>query len=187
MKKIFLILLMLAVILPAFASYTIVMPERFDCDYQIMTDDGELLSLDESIYYKRWIGLLAENLDTGIYMITEDGNSVIAVMDGTDERMLYNAIAFTSADTIIIPEKMNADPEILAASDITDAVLFSHLSELQERLYKNSGIEITYSHPGDLLNISDGRPVINDGRNLIVLCPHCGNQIEIYIPSTFES
>ena len=54
-----------------FAAYSIVTPESSDGMYMLMNAVGETLPLDDDLYYKEWNGLLAEQLNTGIYKVRD--------------------------------------------------------------------------------------------------------------------
>ena len=62
-----------------FAAYSIVTPESSDGMYMLMNAVGETLPLDDDLYYKEWNGLLAEQLNTGIYKVRDNGESVVIV------------------------------------------------------------------------------------------------------------
>ena len=59
-----------------------------------MAENGEILPLDDSVYYKRWNGILAENLADGIYMVTENDASCVVIMDGVSEDALDLALNY---------------------------------------------------------------------------------------------
>lgn len=69
MKRFVALIAAFVLVVPLFASFTIVIPRRGDVWYSVMAENGEILPLDDSVYYKRWNGLLAENLSDGIYMV----------------------------------------------------------------------------------------------------------------------
>ena len=102
MKKVFCVLAFMLLALSLLsASFSVVIPERRGEDYSILSFDGDVLPLDNSVFYKHWNGILAENLDTGIYKITEGSDSCIVVMSGTSAEDLFFSLRFEEADTII--------------------------------------------------------------------------------------
>ena len=161
------VLIMSASILSA--SYSIVTPERNESFYSVLSSDGEVLLIDESIFYKRWNGLLAENIAEGIYKISDESSSCIIVMDGYSIEGAN--LRFENADSIIFLDNPKLDPEALSEIGIRNAVFARRLSELEERLYQNEGISISYIRPGDIIDI----PITEQNTERIhVYCPHCG-------------
>ena len=181
MKRFVALIAAFVLVVPLFASFTIVIPGRGDIWYSVMAENGEILPLDDSVYYKRWNGILAENLADGIYMVTDNDTSCVVIMGGVSEDALDLALNFYSADTVIIPRGMKVDPEILGDASVRDAILLSRLSDLEKRLYENEGISVHYSKPGELIDIIDGRPALEDsGKAVLVTCPDCGREFTEY-------
>ena len=183
MKKLITLVAVLSIASLLFADYTVIIPEHRGEYYSLMAENGEILPLDDYVYYKRWNGLLAENLGEGIYRIEEDGNSVIVVMNGVSESTLDAALHFENADTAILPESFTGFPGILGDAGVSEAVFLRRLSDLERRLYENEGITVSYIRPGALLDITDGLPAIADtGKTITVTCPECGHSFTLYLP-----
>ena len=170
MKKVFCVLaFMLLALSMLSAAFSVVIPERRREDYSILSFDGDVLPLDNSVFYKHWNGILAENLDTGIYKITEGSDSCIVVMSGASAEDLFFSLRFEEADTIIFQGGFNGEPEVLAEAGIKNVVFTRRLSELEERLFQNEGINIIYTHPGSLVDIP-----LEYKKPELIYCPRCG-------------
>ena len=183
MKRLIAIALTLLAILPLSASFSIVTPSRPHDGYAIMADNGDILPLDDHVWLKRWNGLTAEQIDTGIYRI-EDNDAFIWIITGpTDPLTLDRLFRFESGiTTIITPDTRYLAPEDIADTGCSVIVTGKKMSALNERLFGNEGIEVEYYRTGDIIDIENGVPV-NESRadTILVTCPCCGNRFTIAI------
>lgn len=168
----------------AFAGFSIAIPDRDSPWYQVISTDGNIIALDDSVLYKRWNGLLLDRSSNGMYTVSEDSNDVTVIASGLDSRLILSTIRLAEPRTIIIPDASPLDSENLADYGVSNVVSLKRLSKLQEAMYEAKGITITYSRPGDVLGFENGLPMKNTGAEdtLVVICPRCGEQITVRIP-----
>ena len=182
MRKALSILFMIIALLPLSAAYSVVTPASPDGEYMLLNAIGETLPLDDNLYYKEWSGLLAEQLNTGIYKIRENERSAIVVTKPYSMDLLRYALwSQMDITTLIVPALPDIEPSELADSAISEIVTFSRASELDERLYSIQGIEVHTVEPGYIVDIHDGKPLIDEGRQIHAVCPHCGETFVITI------
>lgn len=168
----------------AFAGFSIVIPDRDSQWYQVINTDGDIIALDDDVYYKRWNGLLLDRSTDGMYTVSEDRTGVTVIASGLDPRHILSTLRLSEPSTIIIPDASTLDPKDLVDYGISHVVTLRRLSKLQEAMYEAKGITITYSRPGDVLGFENGLPMKNTGAEdtLVVICPRCGEQITVRIP-----
>lgn len=181
MKRLFALAALIAALSPLAAAYSIIAPSHAGEPYRLLTEDSDMLSLDSSVWYKRWNGLLAERLADGIYEISGDGGAVIISSSG-DAEALQTALAFESGlKSAVLPSLSGLDAEEMADAGFRSLVVLSRTSELEERLYANEGIEIIHARGGDILDFEGGMPLVDDGREVMVTCPSCGARFTIIL------
>ena len=181
MKRLIAITLALLAILPLSASFSVVIPSRPHDSYAIMTDNGDILPLDEHVWLKRWNGITAEQMDTGIYRIEDDGDFIWVITGPADPLTLDRLFRFESdITTIITPDTRGLDPEDIADTGCRVVVTGKRMSALNERIFGNEGVDIEYFRSGDIIDIENGLPVNGSGADTIVVtCPCCGNRFTI--------
>lgn len=168
----------------AFAGFSIAIPDRDSPLYQVISPDGDIIALDDDVYYKRWNGLLLDRNTDGIYMVSEGRTGITVIASGLDPRHILSTLRLAEPRTIIIPDASPLNPEDLADYSIRHVVTLKRLSKLQETMYEAKGVTLTYARPGDVLNFENGLPVKDTGPKdtLVVICPRCGEQITVRIP-----
>ena len=169
----------------AFAGFSIAIPDRDSPWYQIISTDGNIIELDDSVYYKRWNGLLLDRSTDGMYTVSEDRTGVTVIANGLAPRHIPSTLRLAEPRTIIIPDASPLDPEDLADYGVSHVVSLKRLSKLQEAMYGAKGVTLTYSRSGDVMDFENGLPVEDTGAEdtLIIICPRCGEQITVRIPS----
>lgn len=181
MKKILSILALLIISLDLYAAMAIAVPER-DNERFALIDGRDMLILDDYVWYKRWHGLLAEQLDDGIYMISDGNHAVIAAERSVSTWELEDTISLYDADSLILLGSGIPDVEVLKDSGITTLLLLNRPTELEKRMLKEEGISAITVKPGDVLDFENGQPVDdNKGTPVSVICPMCGTRFAIYI------
>ena len=174
MKRLFAFAALIAALSPLSAAYSIIIPSHAGEPYRLLTEDSDMLSLDGSIWYRKWNGLLAERLADGIYEVSGDGGAVI-VSSSDDAEALQAALAFESGLTsAVLPSLSGLDAEEMADAGFRSMIVLSRTSELEERLYANEGIEIIHARAGDIVDFEGGMPLGDDGPEVMVTCPRCG-------------
>ena len=181
MKKAFTILIFLVLSLNIFATATIIVPEK-DEEHFILLSGKEMLPLDDYVWYKKWNGLLAQQLDEGIYIITENSHSVVVAEKDTEPETIERAIRFEYADSLILLGSSYPDAEELKDSGIRNLLLTRRVSEVERRILSKEGITVSSIREGDVIDFESGKPVLEDGKTPIsVICPDCGTRFVIYI------
>lgn len=169
----------------AFAGFSIAIPDRNSPWYQVITTDGDIIALDDDVYYKRWNGLLLDRGSSdGMYTVSEDRTGVTAIASGLDPRHILSTLRLAEPRTIIIPDASPLDPEGLTDYGISHVVSLKRLSRLQEAMYEAKGVTLSYARPGDVLEFENGLPAEDTGPEdtFVVICPRCGEQITVRIP-----
>ena len=183
MKRLIAITLTLLAILPLSASFSVITPSRPHDSYAIMADNGDILPLDDHVWLKRWNGLTAEQMDTGIYRIEDDGNFIWVITGPVDPLTLDRLFRFESGiTTIITPDTRYLAPEDIADTGCRVVVSGKRMSALNERIFRNEGVDVEYYRSGDIIDIENGVPVNGSGTDTILItCPCCGNRFTISI------
>ena len=167
------------------AGFSIAIPDRDSPWYKVISTDGDIIALDDSVYYKRWNGLLLDRSSDGMYTVSEGRVGVTVIAEGLDPRHILSTLRLAEPRTIIIPDASALNPEDLADYGVSHVVSLKRLSKLQESMYEAKGVTLTYARPGDVLAFQNGLPVEDTGAEdtLIIICPRCGEQITVRIPS----
>ncbi len=184
MRKAILIAFISLTLLSPIASYSIAIPDRIGMPYVLISDDGnDTLSLDDTVWYRKWQGLLIEQTDSSIYMVTDqDGDSLVIANNRAALEKLRNAIRFYDVKTLLYSGMPAIPAESLAKEGITQALLMERLTEEEEAIYEENGISFSYIRPGDIVDIdNDSINVEQIGEEgIIVICPHCKNSFTIF-------
>lgn len=163
-----------------FAAYSIVTPESSDGMYMLMNAVGETLPLDDDLYYKEWNGLLAEQLNTGIYKVRDNGESVVIVTKPYSVDLLRYALwSQMDINTVVMPVLDAIEPSELKDSGVTQVITFTEPTELDERFYSLQQIKLDAIDYGDIIDIVDGNAAIDEKTEIAVSCPHCGETFTI--------
>ena len=163
-----------------FAAYSIVTPESSDGMYMLMNAVGETLELDDDLYYMEWNDLLAEQLNTGIYKVRENGESVVIVTKPYSADLLRYALwSQMDIKTVIMPVLNAIEPSELKDSGVSQVITFTEPTELDERFYSLQQISLDTIDYGDIIDIVDGTAVIDDMTEIPAVCPHCGEAFTI--------
>ena len=168
----------------AFAGFSIAIPDRDSPCYQVISTAGDIIPLDDSVYYKRWNGLLLDRSTDGMYTVSENRTGVTVIASGLDPRHILSTLRLAEPRTIIIPDASHLNPEDLANYGVSHVVSLKRLTKLQEAMYDAKGVTLTYARPGDVLDFENVIPVKDTGPEdtLVVICPRCGEQITVRIP-----
>lgn len=181
MRKALSVLFIILSMLPLSAAYSVVIPETADGNYLIMDSLGETLPLDDTLYYKEWSGLLAEQLNTGIYKIKENERSIIIVTKSYSMDLLRYALwSQMDISAIVVPVLPDIEPSELRDSKITQAVTLTEPSVQEKSSYYIHNIDIDTIEPGDVIEIVDGNALIEE-KEIVVYCPHCGETFTVKI------
>lgn len=176
MRRLIALALSLIVLLPL-SAFSIVAPQRLGEPFAVLSDEGDIQPLDDSVWYKRFDGILLEQLDEDVYK-AED---VIVIGNDKDSTTLERALRFEDTTTVIFAGRNPLDVEMIADIGAECVMLPRRVSELEERLYGNEGIAVKYYRNGDVIDIADGLPVDNqdDGNEVWVVCPECGTRFMV--------
>ena len=182
MRKVLSIMLIAAAASQLSASYSVMTSSDSDGSYLLMNALGDTLTLSDDLYYDEWSGLVAEQLNTGIYKVREDGKSIIVVTKPYSMDLLRYALwSQMEIDTIIVPSFPDIEPSELSDSSISQIVSFTEPSETERRLCLINGIDIDTIAPGEIVDIMDGSAVLDGCREIDIACPHCGETFTIII------
>lgn len=172
--------LFLLLSLPLFADYSILLPDRNRYDFIVASEDGDTIALDDNVWYKRWNGLLLENMAPSIYMITENDDSTLIVGRKAAIEDIRSVIRLNSID-IIITEKLLSE-KVIEDFDGDEIVTTERFDKLYEIMLEKNDISASTVKRGDRINISDGEYVPHRSeKEILVSCPHCGHTFRIYI------
>lgn len=173
--KILIGLFLLLFSLPLFADYRILLPDKDRDDFIVASKGGDTIALDNNVWYKRWNGLLLENMAPSVYMITENDDSTLIIGRKAAIEDIRSVIRLNSID-IIITEKIIED------FDGDEIVTTEHFDKLYEIILEKNDISASIAKRGDRINISDGEYVPHRSeKEILVNCPHCGHTLRIYI------
>ena len=178
----FVFILTLFSIVPLFSSYTVILPEKGYPHYALITSDGEMTDLDDTVWSKRWNGLRLEQLADGIYMVGEDGSAAVVTETGSDPDDLAQAIRFSPETiTLLISAAGLPDDEVLENAGIRSILLTHPLPSREKARLSARGFEISQVRPGEAVCIENGKAVIEDSHAITVVCPDCGNAFTLYM------
>ena len=178
-KAIAIIALVLAA-LPLFSSYSVILPERGRKEFIVVSDNGETKALDDTVWYKRWNGLLLENMAPSIYMITEDDDEVLLIGRGATADDIESTMRYADAD-FIITERLITEraAELFEGDTMLTTERFDNLYAV---MLERNGIEAKPVRSGERIMISDGEYASPASeREILVSCPHCGHSFRIFI------
>ena len=166
-----------------FAAYSIMLPDRGRDDFIVASKDGDTIALDNNVWYKRWNGLLLENMAPSVYMITENDDSTLIIGRKAAIEDIRSVIRLNSIDIIIteklLPEKVI---EVIEDFDGDEIVTTERFDKLYEIMLEKNDISASTVKRGDRINISDGEYVPHRSeKEILVSCPHCGHTFRIYI------
>lgn len=179
-RKILIGLFLLLFSLPLFADYRILLPDKDRDDFIVASKGGDTIALDNNVWYKRWNGLLLENMAPSVYMITENDDSTLIIGRKTAIEDIRSVIRLNSID-IIITEKLLSE-KIIEDFDGDEIVTTEHFDKLYEIILEKNDISASTVKRGDRINISDGEYVPHRSeKEILVNCPHCGHTLRIYI------
>ena len=178
------VILLTLTLASAFAGFSIAVPDRNSPWYQVISTDGDIIPLDDDVYYKRWNGLLLDRNTDGIYTVSEDRTGITVIASGLDPRHILSTLRLAEPRTLLIPDASPLDPEGLTDYGISHVVSLKRLSRLQEAMYEAKGVTLSYARPGDVLEFENGLPAEDTGPEdtFVVICPRCGEQITVRIP-----
>ena len=183
MKTLAILVLSLLSIAPLFAGYSISIPDSGNDDF-IVVKDGEMLPLDENVWMKRWNGLTAEQLDNGIYKVTEESESILISYPGTSREAIEDALRFEyGISTAIIPDSNGLEAGTLAEAGIRLLLTIEPMPQIQERLMEEENIDVQRIQRGSLIDIENGFPIKDSSnrKELIFFCPDCVHEFRITI------
>ncbi len=179
-RKILIGLFLLLFSLPLFADYSILLPDRNRDDFIVASKDGDTIALDNNVWYKRWNGLLLENMAPSVYMITENDDSTLIIGRKAAIEDIRSVIRLNSID-IIITEKLLSE-KVIEDFDGDEIVTTERFDKLYEIILEKNDISASTVKRGDRINISDGEYVPHRSeKEILVNCPHCGHTLRIYI------
>ena len=183
MRKLATLILSLLFITPLFAGYGISIPDRGNYDF-IVVKDGEMLPLDENVWMKRWNGITAEQLDKGIYKVTEGSESILITYPGTSGENIEDALRFEyGMTTAIVPDASGLEARTLSEAGIRVLLTMKPMPQIRKRLMEEENIDVLRAQRGSLIDIENGLPTKDSAnkKELIFFCPDCGHEFKIVI------
>lgn len=184
-RRMMLAVLLATAMMPLMAEYSVLCPSRLSPEeFQVMDEDGETIALDDYVYSLKWNGLSLEQLEDGIYAITEGSETVIvATWMATPEAIEDSLRFYWGNPKTLITHGALPDAEDAADWGIGRIITLRRIPKIEERLFQIEGIEVTEARSGDIIDIINGLPAEYEepAERVIVTCPDCGHSFTIYI------
>ncbi len=184
MKKVLLFLFFsLLVVSSLFSSYSISLGQNEYGYVRILDEGGDVISLDDSVWFKKWNGLVLERIGTWNYKITEpDGSQLIVITRRGNFSDVEFELSFSSC-RLLVTERMLPSIDALEGSPVKEIIVPFRVDELTRRTYAANGIKITEIRPSDLIDVENGIyiPSSSDVDTIFVRCPDCGRMIEVQL------
>ena len=182
MKRLALLILSLFLILPLSATYTLALPDGENGCYQIISDDGDTLDLDDYVWTKRWNGLQVNQYDGDVYTIDDGECTVLASSPYSEWDDITKAMMFSlSTPDLLILYSDDIDAELLADEGVREILFVSaEPSGRAEARMRALGLGTGQARPGEIIVIDDGFHLEREG-GIVVRCPRCGEVFTLYL------
>ena len=186
MKRIMFIALLASAVLMQAAAYSIVLPSSPDGDFSVIADDGQEIALDEDyIWYKMWNGLILEQIDDGVFTITDEYGAVSAIVPSgaLGSMMRFPLMSLSDARTVIIHGPLPSYEVLEDTCPDARIVVTSPRQDRQIEILRRKGLDVVSASRSGIVDIVDGKAMVDgmDGETVIVVCPHCRTSFSVRV------